>query len=163
VPFLSQSQAHRGEAEALQSAGKSLSFAALDRAAEKAARQLVTLGILPGEVVALKGHPDARLLIALHGIWKAGAVPFPMNPRWAPAEEARAAETLSPEVVLLGEGMAPIPGDLRHLALGGTGAAAAGLGQLWPDSRPLPVSRHPGGAHSCCSPVIGRSALRSGA
>jgi len=146
VPFRSGSESPRGDDTALVSAGETLSFEALDRAAEKAARQLVTLGILPGEVVALKGYPDAHLLVALHGVWKAGAVPFPMNPRWAPAEETQAVRLLSPSLILLGEGMAPAPGLLDQRVLGEAGeAAAAGLGKLWPDAGPLPTSHLPGG------------------
>lgn len=145
MPLLYESRTHRGSAEATFSRGKALTFAALDGAAERAARQLVTLGVGTGDVVALKGHPDTPLLVALHGIWKAGAVPFPMNPRWAPAEEARALELFSPRVVLLGEGMAPVPGDRESLSLGEVKGGQVRLGGLWPDSDPLPVGRDPGG------------------
>ena len=146
MPFLSDTRANRWDAPALVSPGATGSFGALDRAAEKAARQLVTLGVRPGDVVALKGHPDARLLEALHGIWKAGAVPFPMNPRWSPVEEDRAAALLAPRAVLLGEGMTPVAGGRENLGLGrrseGPGDA---LEELWPDTGPLEFHARPGG------------------
>ncbi|MGW8264777.1 MAG: class I adenylate-forming enzyme family protein [Longimicrobiales bacterium] len=146
MPFRFGSRPQRGEATALISAGKTMSFEALDRAADRAARRIVGHGVAPGEVVALKGRPDVQLLVALHAIWKAGAVPFPMNPRWAHAEERRAMHLLSPSFVLLGEGMAPVPGDLEQRVLGGQGkATAAGLGRLPPDPGPLPISHFPEG------------------
>ena len=90
MPFLSRTLVSQGESDFLISADRTVSFRALDEAAERAARRLVTLGIRSGETVALKGHPDVALLVALHGIWKMGGVPFPMNPRWTGAEEERA-------------------------------------------------------------------------
>ena len=145
MPFLSEViAAGSGDAEALVSSGTSLTFVALARAAEKAARQLVTAGIRPGQVVALKGHPDAQLLKALHGVWKAGAIAFPMNPRWAAAEEERAARVLGPRLVLLGGGMTPV-GGCENLALEEAegGIRDSALAGIWPDTRPLPFQANP--------------------
>ena len=123
-----------------------MTFRALDRAAEKVARQLVTLGVEAGAVVALKGHPDAMVLAALHGIWKAGGVAAPHNPRWGSGEEERAVATLSPCVVLLGEGMEPVSGGHRNLTLSASGGGAIeSLAEFWPKTGPLPMGLHPEG------------------
>jgi O-succinylbenzoic acid--CoA ligase len=117
VPFLSRTLPAHGDSDALVSAGHAVSVRSLSQAAEKAARRLVTFGIRPGEVVALKGHPDPSVLVALHGIWKAGAVPLPMNPRWTEMEEAAAVRLLRPGVALLGKGMTRVAGTTESLAL----------------------------------------------
>ena len=94
-----------------------MTYRALDAAAERIAGWLGAQGILPGQVVALKGHPDPQVLSALHGIWRAGAAVFPMNPSWTPSEEDRALGRVTPELLLLGKGMAGVVDGPKTLGL----------------------------------------------
>jgi O-succinylbenzoic acid--CoA ligase len=148
VPFLSRTAAARRDAPALFTADETVSFGALDRASEKVARQLVTLGVRSGDVVGVKGHPTPSLISAIHGIWKAQGVLAPMNPRWTPLEGTHALKALRPSLVLVGEGETPPPlfPDVKHrLRLGpeGGGGELELLGSLRPDTGHLPPLSDP--------------------
>jgi O-succinylbenzoic acid--CoA ligase len=141
MPFLENSVGTRGDAPALITPEGAVSYKLLQRRAETVARQLRTLGVSPGALVALKGHPDAGCIAAMHGIWKAGCILAPLNPRLAAQEESRALELLSPSVVLLGEGEAVSGGETRGrqiLTLGPADGDLESLRDLWPDTGVLP-------------------------
>jgi len=161
MPFLSGNLPDRGSAVALAARGEGVSFRALDSAAEGVARRLVARGVRPGDVVALKGFPTPGVLAALHGVWKAGAVLFPMDPRWGPDEEDRGVGRCHPRVAILGEGALPVSG-LRGelLALGPRQRAEAPLLEDLPlDPGPLPV---PGGGEGLSSTRPAAVLLTSG-
>ena len=148
MTFLSRTAAARGDAPALITPEGTVSFKALERASEKVARQLVTLGVRSGSVVAVKGHPRPCVITAIHGIWKARGILAPMNPRWTPQEEARALEALNPSVILVRKGEEPPPPspEVEHiLTLGVEGEAQdpEALACLWPDTSPLPLVSDP--------------------
>jgi O-succinylbenzoic acid--CoA ligase len=146
MPFLSSSAEVRGDAPALLTPEGDVSFKALQRNSEKVARQLVTLGVVPGDLVALKGHQDAECIAAIHGIWKAGCILAPLNPRLTEEEEARALEILKPQVVLVGKDSVAPPSrekGLQILTLGPTVGSLERLGDLWPDTSPLPSPSEP--------------------
>lgn len=81
------------------------------------ARALRGAGLAPGQTVAVKGELDARLVVALHGVWKAGGAVAPLHSSWTPAAEARALEVLRPSILLVGRE----PGET------GSEASAGGL------------------------------------
>ncbi len=139
MPFLSRTLGSHGDSNALVAAGHAVSVRSLNQEAERVARRLVTFGIRPGEAVALKGYLDESVLVALHGIWKAGAVLLPLNPRWTDVEEAAAVRLLRPGVALLGKGMTRVAGTTQSLALDpGPLVGAEPFGEIEPDSSPLP-------------------------
>lgn len=148
MPFLSHTAARHEDAPALITPEGTVSYKALERASEKMARQLVTLGVRSGSVVAVKGHPTRCVVSAIHGIWKARGLLAPMNPRWTPQEETRALEALAPSVVLVGTGETPppLPPQVEHLHTLGPEEGEGGLeplGCLWPDTSSLPLALDP--------------------
>lgn len=148
MPFLSHTAARHEDAPALITPEGTVSYKALERASEKMARQLVTLGVRSGSVVAVKGHPTRCVISAIHGIWKARGLLAPMNPRWTPQEETRALEALAPSVVLVGTGETPppLPPQVEHLHTLGPEEGEGGLeplGCFWPDTSSLPLALDP--------------------
>ena len=101
---------------ALVSDRGSLSHRGLLRDAEKTARKLVTVGVEPGETVAVKGHPTPEVVTALHGIWLAGGVAAPLHPAWTREEESRALGLLEPALVLSEKGET-VPGGSPGLGI----------------------------------------------
>ena len=79
------SAAERPAAPALVVSDRELSFAELDRSAEREARRLRAAGIAPGDVVGLAVDRSAALAVGILAIWKAGAVLLPLDPA-APRE-----------------------------------------------------------------------------
>jgi len=138
MPFLSGTLPARGAIPALASEGRTLTYAALDRAAEKTARRLMALGVRPGDGVALKGHPDAAVIAALHGIWKAGGVVFPLNPRWTVAEEERALAFLGPRLALSGHGLETVEGEWERFSVEAASGDVPPLEAVSPVARALP-------------------------
>jgi acyl-CoA synthetase (AMP-forming)/AMP-acid ligase II len=61
---------------------------------------LVDHGIREGDPVAVMLENDARTVAALFGIWAAGAVYVPVNPRFTDREVARLLEAVPPRAVL---------------------------------------------------------------
>ncbi len=143
MAFLAETPADYRDTPALITGEGVVTYRSLARNADKVARQLVTLGIRQGDRVALKGHPSEALITALHGVWKAGGVALPLNPRWSPDEEALALNRLAPVLLLLGEGEAAPEASsgasaLRTVSLGPTEEERESLAGLWPDTAPLP-------------------------
>ena len=73
------------EAPALISCEAILSYIALEQSADRFARRLLKAGVRKGEVVAILSHHSFESVIAILGIWKAGAVYLPLDPT-APRE-----------------------------------------------------------------------------
>jgi O-succinylbenzoic acid--CoA ligase len=139
MPFLSASVSARGASPAFVSGDETISFEALDGAAAEMARKLATLGVKPGDEVAVKGNPDAAVLTSLHGIWKAGGVVLPLNPRWTASEEDRALSLRRPRLLLSGPGVEPPRGDGEQFTLGGEkGGEAPSLESVRPRVEPGP-------------------------
>lgn len=126
---------------ALVSSRATVTYKALNRSAEKVARQLVTLGVGPGDIVAVKGHPTVEVVTALHGIWMAGGIAAPLHPRWTRDEEARGLELLSPRITLLDEGHTVFRQKSEGgavLTLGSDGRDGLdSLSSHWPDTGPM--------------------------
>jgi amino acid adenylation domain-containing protein len=68
------------DAPAVRDAAETLSFAELDRRAERHAEDLRARGIEPGSCVPLKAERSAAVLVGMLGIWKAGAAWVAIDP-----------------------------------------------------------------------------------
>ncbi|MBP2473028.1 amino acid adenylation domain-containing protein/non-ribosomal peptide synthase protein (TIGR01720 family) [Crossiella equi] len=77
------------DAPAVLSESRNLSYAELDRAANRVAHRLRAEGLGAEDVVGLSMPPTADLVVALLGVLKAGAAFVPLDPR-NPAERLRA-------------------------------------------------------------------------
>ncbi|MFJ7212935.1 amino acid adenylation domain-containing protein [Amycolatopsis sp. NPDC098790] len=73
------------EAEAVVCRDRSLTYAELDRRANRLANALIAAGVRPQDPVAVLLDRDVELVVALFGVLKAGAVHVPMDPSY-PAE-----------------------------------------------------------------------------
>jgi long-chain acyl-CoA synthetase len=73
--------------EAIVTRSGRLSYAELDRAADRAARALVDLGIGPGDRVAMSLPNDADVVVAFHGAMRLGAVWVGVNQALAAPEK----------------------------------------------------------------------------
>jgi acyl-CoA synthetase (AMP-forming)/AMP-acid ligase II len=100
--------------EALVTRSARLSYAALDRLADRAARALRDLGVRPGDRVAASLPNDAEVVVAFHGAMRLGAVWVGINRALAPPEK-RFLLSDSGAVLLLATGD---EGDLGVRAVG---------------------------------------------
>ena len=66
--------------------GKKISYAELDRSANRFANALLALGVKRGDKVALLLPNIPNIVIAYYGIWRAGAIPVPNNPMYTDRE-----------------------------------------------------------------------------
>lgn len=142
MAFLLDTPSDYRDSAALVSGRRTVPYRSLAREADALARRLVTAGVLPGEFVAVKGHPSPEMIATLHGVWMAGAVAAPMNPLWTGAEELQALEMLQASALLIAGGEEPpdeTSGISPLLTLeSGDGADGPSIGSLRPDPRSLP-------------------------
>ena len=83
LPTLFEAQAARTpDATALISAGGTLTYAGLDRAASQLARQLAARGAGPESVVAVIADRSAELVVSLLAVTKTGAAYLPLDPAY---------------------------------------------------------------------------------
>ncbi|QWP75370.1 amino acid adenylation domain-containing protein [Lysobacter sp. K5869] len=86
---LFEAQARRTpDAVALRSEGRELSYAELNRAANRVAHRLIALGVRPDDRVAIRAERGPAMLIGLIGILKSGAGYVPIDPAYPPARQA---------------------------------------------------------------------------
>ncbi|MFD9008578.1 amino acid adenylation domain-containing protein [Streptomyces sp. NPDC059552] len=136
--FAERAAAHP-DRPAVLCAGRGTTYAELDAAAQLFAGRLRTLGVRPGEAVAVLMDRSADLVAACLGILKAGAAYLPLDAR-APGARTEAVIAASGAAVLvtdLPEGE-PVPAGPRHVlrpaeptaerAAEGAGEAAATAG-----------------------------------
>lgn len=64
--------------------GRSISYADLNAHANRLTHALLARGLQPGDNVALLADRSIDFLITMLGIWKAGGVYLPLDPRWPP-------------------------------------------------------------------------------
>ncbi|MEU4657445.1 amino acid adenylation domain-containing protein [Streptomyces sp. NPDC023723] len=82
-PWLAEFDAwvrRKPDAEALVCRDRSLTYAELDRAANRLAHALIRLGVRPQDPVAVLLGRDVEMTVALFGVVKAGAVYVPLDP-----------------------------------------------------------------------------------
>lgn len=102
---LFQAQAARSpDAAAAACAGETLTYAQLNRRANRLAHGLRSAGIGPESLVALLADRDLNLLTMIVGTLKTGAAYLPLDPHAPPARLAQLLETGGPEAVLGGPG-----------------------------------------------------------
>src|SRR4051812_20357583 len=77
------------DSPAVESPQERLSYGALDARANRFAQHLRQLGVGPEEIVAVDLEPSVDWLVALLGIWKAGAAYLPLDPDLPPARRQR--------------------------------------------------------------------------
>ena len=76
------------EAPALDWEGGSLTYAELDRRADRLAHRLRTLGAGPGELVGLCAERSPEMMVGLLGVLKAGAAYVPIDPAYPRERQA---------------------------------------------------------------------------
>ncbi|GAA2581361.1 amino acid adenylation domain-containing protein [Actinomadura fulvescens] len=111
------------DAEALVCRDRSLTYAELDREANRLAHTLIERGVRPQDPVAVLLGRDIEMTVALFGVLKAGAVYVPMDVSY-PADR-----------------LGYMLGDIAPAAVVTTGDALAGLGGELPAARRTPVLR----------------------
>jgi len=87
IPALARAAAERFDAAAaVEDGGVTLSFADLWRAAVRAARAFIAVGVAPGDRVAIWAPNSWEWIVAALGLQCAGGVLVPINTRWKGSE-----------------------------------------------------------------------------
>ncbi|WFE36500.1 non-ribosomal peptide synthetase [Micromonospora sp. WMMD975] len=104
------------DAVAVTGNGPSLTFAELDRRANRLAHRLLGLGVGPDRIVAVRLPRTPDLVVALLAVVKAGGAYLPLDPRDPGPRQARALADARP-VVFLGpaDERLPLPAGVRQL------------------------------------------------
>ncbi|AUH39243.1 non-ribosomal peptide synthetase [Streptomyces sp. CMB-StM0423] len=113
VPELFTAHAVRSpDAPAVTDGPRTLSYGELDAASARFAAHLADTGVRRGDRVAVVMERSADLLVALLGVWKAGAAYVPVDPGY-PAERVAflLADSAPAAVVCTRETRAAVPGD----------------------------------------------------
>ncbi|WP_367128662.1 amino acid adenylation domain-containing protein [Saccharothrix sp. HUAS TT1] len=97
------------DAEAVVCRDRSLSYAELDRRANRLAHALIDRGVRPQDPVAVLLGRDVEMVVALFGVLKAGAVYVPMDPAYPADRLAYMIEDVAPAAVVAEAG---VPVDL---------------------------------------------------
>ncbi|MDI4656771.1 non-ribosomal peptide synthetase [Xanthobacter autotrophicus] len=113
-PLFAAVAARQPEAIAVTCGADSLTYGALDAAANRLAHRLVRLGAGPGLAVALRLERSVELIVGLLGILKAGAAYVPLDPRWP---LARQAEILAQSGARIAVARAAAEGELAGITL----------------------------------------------
>src|SRR5262245_20761151 len=101
VDVVSESARLRPQHPALLFKGNKLTYGDLDQLSDALSRSLTNLGDKPSDRVALLLPNTPQLLIALLGIWKAGAIVVPMNPLYTESELEHAFRECGAETVIV--------------------------------------------------------------
>ena len=89
------------------------------------ARALADVGVAPHMPVAVMLPNGAGVVAALFGVWRAGAVYLPLNPRTTPTERARVIEKLPPAAVITTPDLRHEAGDLPVVVIDGDRVSSA--------------------------------------
>ncbi len=82
----------------------SVTRAELEATADRLARDLLAAGVRPGQAVAVSLPNGSDAVAALFGVWRAGGVHVPLNPRLTPTEQAHVLDAVHPAAIVT-EGM----------------------------------------------------------
>jgi long-chain acyl-CoA synthetase len=115
--LLRDALARTPDATAIVQGARELTFSALDARAGEAAARLRTLGVAPGDRIALLYPNDPGYLVALLGVLRAGAVVVPLSARSGRTALAVALEDSAPRLVLAHPELMELARDLRGDAL----------------------------------------------
>ncbi len=99
--LFSQHAGRHASAIAVVSGSSSLTYGALDAQADALARQLALLGVGAGDRVALFAERSAALIVAILGVFKAGAAYVPLEPEYPAARLLFMLEDSGASVVLV--------------------------------------------------------------
>ncbi|MDC8758415.1 amino acid adenylation domain-containing protein [Janthinobacterium fluminis] len=97
--------AHTPDAVAVRYAGKALTYAELDRHANRCARYLRELGVGPDVIVGLLMERSLEMMVALLGILKAGGAYLPLDPGYPQARLAFVLDDAGVPVVITEPGL----------------------------------------------------------
>jgi amino acid adenylation domain-containing protein len=91
---------HRPDAVAVRCDQQVMSYAELDRAANRLAHHLVGQGVGPEQVVGLALPRDCQLVTAMVAVWKCGAAYLPLDPEQPPARTRQLVAEVAPALIL---------------------------------------------------------------
>ena len=100
LDYLSDLARNQTDAPALLFKGASLSYGELDQQSNAFAAALVSLGVQPGDRIALLLPNCPQFMVAQYGIWKAGAIVVALNPIYSERELEAALVSFGPETVI---------------------------------------------------------------
>src|SRR5437667_192947 len=101
LPELIEAQVERTpEAAALVFEGEELSYAELNRRANRLAHSLIAEGIGPEDIVGLSLPRSVEMIVGLVGVLKSGAAYLPIDPEYPAERMAYMLEDAQPKVVL---------------------------------------------------------------
>jgi acyl-CoA synthetase (AMP-forming)/AMP-acid ligase II len=98
--LLHDSASRHAARPALSYRGATLTYAGLERAADRLARRLESSGVRPGQRVAIVTPNQPCLVIAFLAVWRIGAVAVPLNARWREFDLGRALADAEPSALL---------------------------------------------------------------
>jgi long-chain acyl-CoA synthetase len=101
IDYLDQLARTHGARPAVLFKGSEISYARLDAESTAFAAALAELGVSKGDRVALLLPNSPQFLVAEFGVWKAGAVVFPINPTYSEREIEQALATTGAETVVV--------------------------------------------------------------
>ncbi|MEL5954365.1 amino acid adenylation domain-containing protein [Streptomyces sp. CLV115] len=107
----------RPDAEALVCRRRSLSYAELDREANRLAQALIARGVRPQDPVAVLLGRDIEMTVALFGVAKAGAVYVPMDASYPQERLAYMFDDIAPAAVVSTGAELPVERDIPVLRL----------------------------------------------
>ncbi len=114
--MLAAQAARHGNKPALKSASGDLSYATLDRAANRVAHGLAAAGVGPGDRVACIGRNGIGYWQLLFGAARLGATAIPVNWRLAPAEIDAILDDAAPRFIAADMDFASVlPGNAAHV------------------------------------------------
>ena len=99
--FLTETVAEHADRTALLFNGTKVSYGQLERLSDSFAAGLTSLGVRPGDRVALCLPNCPQFMIAEFGIWKAGAIAAPFNPGYSDREMEDALNATGAETVVV--------------------------------------------------------------
>ncbi|MGH6986620.1 MAG: AMP-binding protein [Caulobacteraceae bacterium] len=103
----------RGERPAVSDETRTVTWAELDRRANRLARSLQAAGVSEGDLVTVGLRNSVDFVEACYGLWKAGATPQPVSWR-LPAAEAQAVMDLAASPIVIAEEGFAAGGRPRH-------------------------------------------------
>ncbi len=105
------------DAEALVCRDRSLSYAELDRQANRLAHALIARGVRPQDPVAVLLGRDIEMTVALFGVAKAGAVYVPMDAAYPRDRLAYMVDDIAPAAFVTTGAALPVDRDIPVLRL----------------------------------------------